>query len=207
MSFRVTLKTCSETPWLHSSVYQRQVEKNAVSRRSSYDQNPAIRALRDLILDTVAEHGLEVKTALIGGIGGSPDEICLLQKFFPGIETIHAVDWYGPNLEELQPRLKRLSLAGKLRDIILHHDDLRDPQTVTERADLVFANQLFPLYLGDGGDGRSPYSLLADLHALLNRGGILISPDYRLVNADTASFAGLQTIGPGMYMKADAIQL
>jgi hypothetical protein len=188
---KLSLRTARSPNWLTAHAYRRQVKNRTIANISEYPAQYAAysREVRG-IAEFVRQHVPVVKTAMVCSVGGSFEEIDLIADNFPTVSHLHLVDWHRPNIDSLIHYLTQHPVKGREIEIILHHADLRRPESVPKgRIDLAFAHKVFDLYQ------RSPIemqALLDGIRTRLAKNGILFSFDYPLDPVeDINNFYGL----------------
>lgn len=210
---QIPLRSPANKPWLTSEAYLQQAGGNGVASISDYFKESRIGAHAPRFrraATTAQELGIDpVKTALICGPGQRHDEIILAMGIFPDITTVHVVEWHEPNLNRVIELLDPLRDQVKV-DIIAHHNDLRDLQTVPPgTAQFAFANKIFDLF---HGDNESIFTILQGISRSLVPNGLFFSYDHPMDDegeigtmfnhlALAAGLRRLKWAGSGLYSK------
>ena len=210
---RILLRSPAQKPWLTCDAYLQQASGNGVASVTDYfreSKAAASHLIFQRVARTVQELGITpVETALICGPGRRHDEIILTMGVFPEITTVHVAEWHAPNLDRVIELLDPLRNQVKV-DVIAHHNDLRDLQTVPQgTAQFAFANKIFDLF---HQDHRSIYRILRGVARSLVPDGVFFSLDHPIDNegevgaefnriAMAAGLRRLKRAGSGLYSK------
>lgn len=146
---------------------------------------------------------------MLCGTGQSHEEVLLTLEAFREVKRVEAVDWDIGNLEALVQDLQHSPAASRDVDVTVHHNDLRNPETVPKgAADFAFANKLFDLYKYEGQlEGFYIQCLLGGISTCMAPKGILFSFDHPLHPSEENGFyeialtVGLKKIADRLLMK------
>lgn len=199
---RITVKAPTTCPWLKTRAYQQQLASKNVGVRSFYSTEYAAYEREVMRTAELArERGLDVRTVLLCAPGESPEEVRLILDAFPGVKKVRLIDWHRPNIDLLDISLRQGELAQRDLEVFLHHDDLRNIQTVPRNgADFAFANKLFDLH-----DRTDTLRILMGISRCLNGNGMFFSYDYPFGDGgsfyELAALAGLTKIAERHLMR------
>jgi hypothetical protein len=194
--------------WESGLLYNRQVDDRTVKSRSNYGNRPDFETYSEEFKrasEVAARFQLEVKNAMLCGIGDSIEEAELSLIAFPDIEIIHALDWDFNNVLDLNIRFleNRQRFPDQLL-IEIHHTDLRNPELIQpDSIHFAYIAKVFDLYQAYPEEIEL---LLTGIARSLMPGGILFSLDYPLDSGkafyDLAANIGLPKVAHNILRKA-----
>jgi len=202
----IIVKKAAVENWKNCSVYNEIVRDGRVKTATQYYlEYEAYRRRLELAADRARQYTPAIETVMLCGTGESFEEVALMRDIFPGLKTIHVIDWYEGNIDALANMLNRRPLLSNLLSITLHHADLRNPQSVPpDSVHFAFANKLFDLYQADEFQTQSVFAGIATVLALK---GVFYSFDYPFEPSyakrfyELASEVGLRKVEQRMLVK------